>query len=530
MSPTYGLGLQELPINHTLSATQYGTEFEANEYSQSLSGFAYGSPNLVNQDINHTLPPPQAAGFSPRTGSTGNRVAIRIRCHHPFLAMEGLTLAVLFRDIGCPISVQPLPPTVDQYEYVIHFRVPYMTDINSEHSVDCPLQLSLQDQGGRKLWQITLGNFSFQAGSYSVSNDSSPDVEPSVKRKAPKTAQHKSSKPSKSMHQSQRVDQQMDAQESMRNSQLVSTGPASYYERHEEHESTYVTEHSTSRQGYGPVGATSTAPYDLNDRKPMSAQSPRSLNRENPHNTLHTQLMQARGQKQTSPSERPSDSRRSPSAASADGPSSNPPLIRTSTLNSVTASANFSASPSSSSQPFNPYAMYPNKAFLEIRGDLDAMAEDWSEEEKGAKRRLVEFKRKQNGNTITTVFQPVTIEQRAPNSICVSCIWWEERDEAYVTSVDTIQLLESLVGVRFTVEEKNRIRRNLEGFRPQTVAKGKNDSESFFKTIMDFPNPKPRNIEKDVKVFPWKTLSEALKKIISKYVSRSKYCVSQPVC
>jgi hypothetical protein len=33
----------------------------------------------------------------------------------------------------------------------------------------------------------------------------------------------------------------------------------------------------------------------------------------------------------------------------------------------------------------------------------------------------------------------------------------------YVTSVDTIYLLESLVAVRFTVEEKNRIRRNLEG-------------------------------------------------------------------
>ena len=34
---------------------------------------------------------------------------------------------------------------------------------------------------------------------------------------------------------------------------------------------------------------------------------------------------------------------------------------------------------------------------------------------------------------------------------------------------------------------------------------------------MGFPNPKPRNIEKDVKVFPWKILAHALKKIISKY-------------
>jgi hypothetical protein len=36
---------------------------------------------------------------------------------------------------------------------------------------------------------------------------------------------------------------------------------------------------------------------------------------------------------------------------------------------------------------------------------------------------------------------------------------------------------------------------------------------------MGFPAPKPRNIEKDVKVFPWKILSHALKKIIGKYVS-----------
>lgn len=89
----------------------------------------------------------------------------------------------------------------------------------------------------------------------------------------------------------------------------------------------------------------------------------------------------------------------------------------------------------------------------------------------------------------------------------------------YVTSVDTISLLESLVAVRFTVEEKNRIRRNLEGFRPETVSKVKADSEDFFKLIMGFPNPKPRNIEKDVKVFPWRVLATALKKIIGKYAS-----------
>jgi hypothetical protein len=85
--------------------------------------------------------------------------------------------------------------------------------------------------------------------------------------------------------------------------------------------------------------------------------------------------------------------------------------------------------------------------------------------------------------------------------------------------VDAIYLLEALVGLRFSVEEKNRIRRNLEGFRPITVSKNKAGAEDFFKLVMSFPNPKPRNIEKDVKVFPWKIFGTALKKIIGKYVS-----------
>ena len=149
------------------------------------------------------------------------------------------------------------------------------------------------------------------------------------------------------------------------------------------------------------------------------------------------------------------------------------------------------------------------------------MIDGWTQDERDAQRRLVEFKRSQSGSTISTHFAPITLETRQQRSICVSCIYWEEKDECFITSVDTIYLLEQLVNVRFTVEEKNRIRRNLEGFRPLTVSKAKSDSEEFFKVIMGFPNPKPRNIEKDVKVFPWKILAHALKKIISKYVGLS---------
>ena len=192
-----------------------------------------------------------------------------------------------------------------------------------------------------------------------------------------------------------------------------------------------------------------------------------------------------------------------------------PRLVRTSTIQQSPPQSH--ATSTMHTQSFNPYTIYPHKANLKLIGDLDAVAKVWTEDQRNASRKLIEFSREQVNSTIHATFKTVTPEERQPHNITVSCIRWKERDECYVTSVDTIFLLESLIGVRFTVEEKNRIRRNLEGFRPMTVSKAKLDSEEFFKTIMGFPHPKPRNIEKDVKVFPWKVLSQALKKIIGKY-------------
>ena len=216
-------------------------------------------------------------------------------------------------------------------------------------------------------------------------------------------------------------------------------------------------------------------------------------------------------------SEVPSNATSRPALSSLPSPASaaNPQLIRTSTLQNTPSPA----STPHGGQQFNPYALYPNKAKLEINGNLDAMTQNWSDDEWEAKRRLVSFQRSQSGSTITTSFKPISLDDGPPHGICVSCIYWEEKAECFITSVDTILLLEQLVAARFTVEEKNRIRRNLEGFRPLTVSKGNQDSEEFFKIIMGFPHPKPRNIEKDVKVFHWKDLTSALKKIIGKYVS-----------
>lgn len=100
----------------------------------------------------------------------------------------------------------------------------------------------------------------------------------------------------------------------------------------------------------------------------------------------------------------------------------------------------------------------------------------------------------------------------------------ERRDDRptypfFLTSVDLIYLFENLSGKNFNTDDKNRIRRNLESLKPTTVGKQKPDSELLFQRIMNFAPPKPRNIEKDLKVFEWRKISEAIEKVVPKYVS-----------
>ena len=170
------------------------------------------------------------------------------------------------------------------------------------------------------------------------------------------------------------------------------------------------------------------------------------------------------------------------------------------------------------------------RASLVMETPTDSLADvqEWDVEERRAGRRLVRFSRVQEGCTLRVVCEPIRASAYKDGETVVSCIlrppdWGSSGEppvsQCCITSVDIIFLLECLVGDVFNIEEKNRIRRNLEGFRPKTVSKNKAGSEEFFQKIMDFPAPKPRNIEKDVKVFDWAVLAQALDKIISKYVS-----------
>ncbi|KAL5507066.1 hypothetical protein ACEPAH_6522 [Sanghuangporus vaninii] len=141
----------------------------------------------------------------------------------------------------------------------------------------------------------------------------------------------------------------------------------------------------------------------------------------------------------------------------------------------------------------------------------------WSAHELAVGRRLIRFGREMSGNKLCISCEVIPQEAYDEEHIVISCVYRQETRNCWFTSVDIIYLLERLVGGPFSVEEKNRIRRNLEGFKPTTVSKTKGGFEMFFQRIMDFPPPKPRNIEKDVKVFPWHLLAPAVDKIISKY-------------
>lgn len=134
-------------------------------------------------------------------------------------------------------------------------------------------------------------------------------------------------------------------------------------------------------------------------------------------------------------------------------------------------------------------------ASLDIMVVLDSFCYNWDDLEMQAGRRLVRFSRIRDGNKLLVSAERISPGDYDAKDIVISCIYRDETDSCCVTSVDIIHLLQRLVATEFVVEEKNRIRRNLEGLRPTTVSKSRPGFEGLFQRIMDFPDPKPRKIE-----------------------------------
>jgi hypothetical protein len=447
----------------------------------------------------HTTETEITEQISPAQGTAGSIVSLQLRTNYD-LATNQHTFILMFGNKKCVAALQKVDYDDDWYNYVLNVEVPPFPLTNC-FDPTMTLRLQIEDKMGNLHSQADAGMFTFTDMSPNLAYQSSPEF--SRKRKystefgdtqdyskgaaAKRANSHRFLAKPRSMSGAYSA-----AQISPLPAQSALSGA---YGRSRGYDLSKQTDYASQLSQKGLYAVPSGMSMTHGDYK-LPQMSP-SLHTYGSYNPL------AHGSQNTASTT--STVLPSPSALTA------PVLVRATHLAQASGST-------PSTQPFNPYSMYQTKAILKIDGDLDKMSDDWSQEELGAKRRLVEFKRSQHGSTITTSFAPVTPEARPARSICVSCIWWEEKDECFITSVDTIYLLEQLVNVRFTVEEKNRIRRNLEGFRPLTVSKAKPDSEEFFKIIMGFPNPKPRNIEKDVKVFSWKILSHALKKIISKYV------------
>ncbi|OAD76648.1 hypothetical protein PHYBLDRAFT_109665 [Phycomyces blakesleeanus NRRL 1555(-)] len=152
------------------------------------------------------------------------------------------------------------------------------------------------------------------------------------------------------------------------------------------------------------------------------------------------------------------------------------------------------------------------------------MVNGWSPDEVASGRRLVQFHSVWTNSTVRCVVERYhsgssTIHPNDVTRSIASCIRWPGTNKYYITSVDCINIIQSIMNIRLQVEEKNRVRRNLEGYKPITVSKCHPETADFFKLIMGFQNPKPRNIEKDIKVFPWETLEDALQKVVIKYTA-----------
>lgn len=483
----------ELPL---LSEDQYQTH----DASYSHQNGSY--PSFIPAQPRHI---PEVTSFSPTQGTSGRKLFVYLNATDDLSAPPSPQFTVMFGNKRCDGALLKLSNQSQNCNYAISVDVPPFESTGSGPTT-VALYLEMSEGGQTSAMPLEFGHYIYtDATNFQLSSPSQSTIR---KRKLSSTEDDLQT-PTKRPSNQQLRDSPINSSDGSKTSPLSVTIPEPYGSRPQTaavpFNRTYTApQHQYSHSVQSAPGYTMSQQYAPNHTG-MSAQQPQ-YNSYPPYMTAERASAPAQSHMM--------------GASATGGP--NPPLVRTTALQSSPTSATHQQPPT-----FNPYAMYPSnsKATLKLDGDLDGMSKNWTAEERNVQRRIVRFRRSQSGSTITASFEPVTPEEHAhaPGCIYVNCIWWAEREACYITSVDTIQLLESLVAVRFTVEEKNRIRRNLEGFRPMTVSKTRTDCEEFFKVIMGFPSPKPRNIEKDVKVFPWRILAHALKKIIGKYVCHLRH-------
>ncbi|KAI1813221.1 hypothetical protein GGS20DRAFT_492308 [Poronia punctata] len=467
----------------------YATQQTVNAAAAQLNNLAFAANSSADQYI--TPVGPSLISYQPTSGIAGTKVMIKISVPYELGAVTS-HFFVAFGSHRCSAHASRDSNDGSGYGYVVGADVPRLEDTRIPGD-NVPISLLIESADGQTLASLDVGTFTYhdtQAGSVEAPHES---VTRRPSSKSPEEEERRTVTPDR---QQQEADHQLAEAAAVTATNTYGYAPTA----HQAVASNYDGTGYSSNNSNSMLSTYHRSSYDY-PRPPSLFKSPTWASSYAPSLSLPRSPPRVY--------HAPSISRSSVTSLPIPG-SGVPQLVRTSTIQTS----------SSSGGGLNPYALYSTKAILKINGDLESMANNWTPEECENGRRLVLFSKKQQGSTLSVNFKPVSVSERPPNSICISCIYWAEKRECFLTSVDTISLLERMIHTppeKFDVEEKNRIRRNLEGLKPITVSKAKPESEEFFKVIMGFPNPKPRNIEKDIKVFPWKKLGPALKKIIAKY-------------
>jgi hypothetical protein len=157
---------------------------------------------------------------------------------------------------------------------------------------------------------------------------------------------------------------------------------------------------------------------------------------------------------------------------------------------------------------------------------LESFVEGWTVAERDAGRRLVQFSIQPGQDDRRTVLCRTVLptSRIPPASILsvVSCITGPD-GEHFITSVDLLRLAALLFGTQPGVDEKNRLRRHLERYHPRTIGRLK-DGSGIYQRIAMYDEPSPLTINKDVKIFHWSRLEDALDAIMAKHVAdRSRF-------
>jgi hypothetical protein len=112
-----------------------------------------------------------------------------------------------------------------------------------------------------------------------------------------------------------------------------------------------------------------------------------------------------------------------------------------------------------------------------------------------------------------------------PDSKLISCIYVsgcpDLGDTCVITSADFLSLVGWMLGnpEDFDVTERDRIRRNMEIFRPVTLYKSKHTGSMWelYSQIIAYRNPRPLNITNDFKVFRWDNLEIMMRRMANSY-------------